>query len=146
MTSRSNAPNWSEDRMMKQNPDFTNASADSPNPVYFTGEMVKDSISVLFLYRTLIPRSRYSRICSMTTTSSTISKKRPRFLQQTTDPNSTTKLSWQGTRFQYTQPRTWSTCTSISTSPGIQLRRSTIAIISLLMFFTMTLWLTRRMS
>ncbi|KAK3175218.1 hypothetical protein OEA41_002464 [Lepraria neglecta] len=37
---RNNAPNWSADRMMKQNPDFTNVSADSPNPVYFTGEMV----------------------------------------------------------------------------------------------------------
>ncbi|KAL2044873.1 hypothetical protein N7G274_002648 [Stereocaulon virgatum] len=36
---RGNAPNWSADRMMKQNPDFANSSPDSPNPVYFFGEM-----------------------------------------------------------------------------------------------------------
>ena len=40
----SNAPNWSADRVMKQYPEFMNKSADSPDPIYFTGEMViKDS-------------------------------------------------------------------------------------------------------
>jgi pimeloyl-ACP methyl ester carboxylesterase len=37
---RGNAPNWSADRAMKQYPEFMNASAESKDPVLFTGEMV----------------------------------------------------------------------------------------------------------
>lgn len=38
--SRGDAPNWSADRIMKQYPEFMNASADSSDPVLFTGEMI----------------------------------------------------------------------------------------------------------
>ena len=37
---RGSAPNWSADRVMKQTPEFTNVSSESPEPVLFTGEMV----------------------------------------------------------------------------------------------------------
>lgn len=40
------APNWSADRVMKQMPEFMNVSPDDPNPIFFTGEMVKHGFLV----------------------------------------------------------------------------------------------------